>query len=82
MSCEGCRLLNIISYSASGTAASVVGIGCQSIASNRLHRTTNPCSYFFLVLGTGTRLFGDGTLPGALRLVDQQVGAKGVIVTG
>lgn len=36
---------------------------------------------FPVVLGTGKRLFGDGTLPGALRLVDQQVGNKGVIVT-
>ncbi|MBB5716522.1 dihydrofolate reductase family protein [Sphingomonas aerophila] len=36
---------------------------------------------FPVVLGVGKRLFGDGTLPGALRLLDQQVGAKGVIVT-
>lgn len=36
---------------------------------------------FPVVLGTGKRLFGDGTAPGALRLLDQQVGAKGVIVT-
>ena len=36
---------------------------------------------FPIVLGTGKRLFGDGTPPGALRLLDQQVGAKGVIVT-
>ena len=36
---------------------------------------------FPVVLGTGKRLFGDGTPPGALRLLDQQVGAKGVIVT-
>ena len=36
---------------------------------------------FPIVLGTGKRLFGDGTPPGALRLLDQQVGEKGVIVT-
>jgi len=36
---------------------------------------------FPVVLGTGKRLFGDGTPSGALRLLDQQVGAKGVIVT-
>jgi dihydrofolate reductase len=36
---------------------------------------------FPIVLGTGKRLFGDGTPPGALRLLDQTVGAKGVIVT-
>lgn len=36
---------------------------------------------FPVVLGRGKRLFGDGTPPGALRLLDQQVGAKGVIVT-
>ncbi len=36
---------------------------------------------FPILLGAGKRLFGDGTPPGALRLIDQQVGAKGVIVT-
>jgi dihydrofolate reductase len=36
---------------------------------------------FPITLGTGKRLFGDGTPPGAYRLLDQQVGAKGVIVT-
>lgn len=36
---------------------------------------------FPVLLGTGKRLFGDGTSPGALRLLEQQVGAKGVIVT-
>ncbi len=36
---------------------------------------------FPIILGRGKRLFGDGTPPGALRLLDQQVGAKGVIVT-
>ena len=36
---------------------------------------------FPVVLGTGKRLFGEGTPPGAMRLVDQQVGAKGVIIT-
>ena len=36
---------------------------------------------FPVVLGTGKRLFGDGTPSGALRLIDHHVGAKGVIVT-
>ncbi len=36
---------------------------------------------FPVVLGIGKRLFGDGTPSGALRLLDHQVGAKGVIVT-
>jgi dihydrofolate reductase len=36
---------------------------------------------FPVVLGTGKRLFGSGTPPGALRLLEQHVGAKGVIVT-
>ncbi len=36
---------------------------------------------FPVVLGRGKRLFGEGTPPGALRLLDHQVGAKGVIVT-
>ncbi|MDP1027073.1 dihydrofolate reductase family protein [Sphingomonas sp. KR1UV-12] len=36
---------------------------------------------FPVVLGTGKRLFGDGTPPGAWRLLQQQVGEKGVIVT-
>ena len=36
---------------------------------------------FPVVLGIGKRLFGDGTPSGALRLIDHQVGAKGVIVT-
>jgi dihydrofolate reductase len=36
---------------------------------------------FPILLGAGKRLFGDGTPPGALRLLDRQVGAKGVIVT-
>ena len=36
---------------------------------------------FPIMLGFGKRLFGDGTPPGALRLLDQQVGGKGVIVT-
>lgn len=34
-----------------------------------------------VLLGTGKRLFGDGTPPGALRLIDHRVGSKGVIVT-
>lgn len=36
---------------------------------------------FPLVLGRGKRLFGDGTPPGALRLVDHAVSDKGVIVS-
>ncbi|WP_207893374.1 dihydrofolate reductase family protein [Sphingomonas sp. PP-CE-1G-424] len=36
---------------------------------------------FPVVLGTGKRLFGDGTPSGSLRLLDHQVRAKGVIVT-
>jgi dihydrofolate reductase len=36
---------------------------------------------FPVVLGIGKRLFGDGTPPGALHLLDQQLGTKGVIVT-
>jgi dihydrofolate reductase len=36
---------------------------------------------FPVLLGSGKRLFGDGTPPSALRLLDQQVGLKGVIVT-
>ncbi|WP_267394360.1 MULTISPECIES: dihydrofolate reductase family protein [unclassified Sphingomonas] len=34
-----------------------------------------------VVLGAGKRLFGNGTPPGALRLLEQQVGTKGVMVT-
>jgi dihydrofolate reductase len=36
---------------------------------------------FPVLLGTGKRLFGSGTPPCALRLLDQKVGARGVIVT-
>ncbi len=36
---------------------------------------------FPILLGTGKRLFGDGTPPRALRLLDHRMGAKGVIVT-
>ncbi|MFG6284569.1 hypothetical protein [Sphingomonas sp. S6] len=36
---------------------------------------------FPVVLGKGKRLFAESTIPGAWRLLDQQVGAKGVIVT-
>jgi dihydrofolate reductase len=36
---------------------------------------------FPIVLGIGKRLFGDGTPPGAFRLLEQVVGAKGAIVT-
>lgn len=34
-----------------------------------------------VMLGTGKRLFGDGTASGALRLLDHRVGTNGVIVT-
>jgi len=34
-----------------------------------------------VVLGAGKRLFGEGTPPGAWRLLEQQVGTKGVIAT-
>lgn len=36
---------------------------------------------FPVLLGAGKRLFGNGTPPLALRLVDQRIGSKGVIVT-
>jgi dihydrofolate reductase len=36
---------------------------------------------FPIMLGTGKRLFGEGTPSGALHLLDHQVGTKGVIVT-
>ena len=36
---------------------------------------------FPVILGTGKRLFGSGTPPSAWRLLDQQIGTKGVIVT-
>ena len=36
---------------------------------------------FPIVLGGGKQLFGDGTVPGALRLTDHAIGAQGVIVT-
>ena len=36
---------------------------------------------FPVLLGAGKRLFSEETQPGALRLLDQWVGAKGVIVT-
>lgn len=35
---------------------------------------------FPLTLGTGKRLFGDGTIPAAFRLVDSRTSSKGVIV--
>jgi dihydrofolate reductase len=35
---------------------------------------------FPVVLGSGKRLFGDGTIPGALRLVDSTVSTTGVII--
>jgi len=33
-----------------------------------------------VVLGSGKRLFGDGTIPAGLRLVDSQVSESGVTV--
>jgi dihydrofolate reductase len=36
---------------------------------------------FPVVLGTGKRLFGDGTLPGGLRLVDSRAATTGVLIT-
>jgi len=33
-----------------------------------------------VVLGSGKRLFGDGTVPGALRLVDSGVSKTGVTI--
>jgi dihydrofolate reductase len=33
-----------------------------------------------VVIGTGKRLFGDGTIPGALKLVDSQVSKTGVTI--
>jgi dihydrofolate reductase len=35
---------------------------------------------FPLVLGAGKRLFADGTIPGALRLVDSKVSTTGVVI--
>jgi dihydrofolate reductase len=35
---------------------------------------------FPLVLGSGKRLFADGTIPAALRLVDSKVSATGVVM--
>jgi dihydrofolate reductase len=35
---------------------------------------------FPVVVGAGKRLFGDGTLPGGLRLVDSRVNGKGVFI--
>jgi dihydrofolate reductase len=35
---------------------------------------------FPLVIGTGKRMFGDGTIPAALRLVDHEVTATGVTI--
>jgi len=35
---------------------------------------------FPITLGTGKRLFGEGTMPAAIRLVDSKVSPKGVIV--
>jgi dihydrofolate reductase len=35
---------------------------------------------FPLVLGTGKRLFGDGTIPGGLRLVDSKTATTGVLI--
>jgi dihydrofolate reductase len=36
---------------------------------------------FPVVLGRGKRLFGDGTVPDGLELVDSQVSSSGVIMT-
>jgi dihydrofolate reductase len=36
---------------------------------------------FPLVLGKGKRLFGDGTMPGALKLVDSKTSTTGVIIS-
>ena len=36
---------------------------------------------FPLVLGTGKRLFGDGTIPAGLAVVDVKTSGTGVIVT-
>jgi dihydrofolate reductase len=35
---------------------------------------------FPVVLGTGKRLFADGTIPSALRLVDSKVSTTGVVI--
>ena len=35
---------------------------------------------FPVVLGTGKRLFGDGTIPAALRLIDSEVSTTGVVI--
>src|SRR5262249_29887663 len=35
---------------------------------------------FPVVLGSGKRLFGDGTVPGALKLVDSVVSSSGVVI--
>ena len=35
---------------------------------------------FPLVIGTGKRLFADGTIPAALRLVDSKVSTTGVVI--
>lgn len=37
--------------------------------------------FFPVVLGSGKRLFADGTLPGGLRLVDSTVSTAGVLLT-
>jgi dihydrofolate reductase len=37
--------------------------------------------FFHLVLGLGKRLFGDGTIPAALRLVDSKVSTTGVVMS-
>ena len=35
---------------------------------------------FPLVIGSGKRLFADGTVPGGLRLVDSKVSSTGVVM--
>jgi dihydrofolate reductase len=37
--------------------------------------------FFPVVLGSGTRLFADGTVPAGLRLVDSQISTTGVVMT-
>ena len=36
--------------------------------------------WVFLTIGTGKRLFADGTIPGALKLVDNVVSTTGVVI--
>jgi len=36
--------------------------------------------FFPLVVGNGKRLFGDGTIPGALKLIDSKTSTTGVVI--